>query len=188
MGKKKVAQVKEVKRAGRKIPNFTGSLDAKVPAENIVYVDHIAETGRWYAVSEGHDGGMFTAHAVTEPTARRAAGLRTLAHLEGLAKGEFAHATKDEVAAARLELIRVLAEAAVAVEGFNGDFPESRSREIVVFQLVTAKEVAEKKASRGLLARYIGPVACFLAGGYADGILGKLGERTLELLDKVLAG
>jgi hypothetical protein len=84
MGKKKVAQVKGVKRAGKKIPNFTGSLDAKVPAENIVYVDHIAETGRWYAVSEGHDGGMFTAHAVTEPTARRAAGLRTLAHLARL--------------------------------------------------------------------------------------------------------
>ena len=126
MAKKKTEKSKRIPIWGTLVPNYTRSLDAKVPAENVIYVDRIPETGKWYAVSEGHDGGMFTAHGNTESTARRAAGLRTLANLERLTKGELVHATAEEVAAARVELSRVLAEAEVAVGGFNGEFPVSR--------------------------------------------------------------
>jgi hypothetical protein len=169
------------------VPDFTSSLDAKVPGENIIYVDRIAETGEWFCVSEAHDGAMFTARGKTEPTSRRAAGLRTLAHLKGLADGELKHATPQEIEAARLELARILTEATIAVGGYNGEFPASRSRDVVIFQLLAAKEVVESKADNGMIARYVGPLACFLAGGFANGLLGKLGERSLELLEKLLA-
>ena len=58
----------------------------------------------------------------------------------------------------------------------------------MIFQLRIAIQAVESKAEKGVVARYVGPIACFLAGGFANGVLGKLGERTLELLDKVLAG
>jgi len=184
---KKKSGKKHRQTGDAQVPNFTGSLDAKVPSENIVYVDRIAETGKWYAVSEGHDGGLFSGRGNTEVGTRRAAGLRTLAHLEGLAKGEILHATAEEIEAARGELARVLAEAAEAASGHNGEFPASRPRDIVIYQLKVAKDLVESKADNSILIRYVAPVACFLAGGYASGILGKLGERTLELLDKIMA-
>ena len=94
----------------RAVPAFTGSIDAKVPAENIELTHYLAETGRWVAYSKASDGRVFFGEGATEPLARRAAGLRTLAHLKARASGKIEELRPDDLTKTRNELARELAE------------------------------------------------------------------------------
>lgn len=58
----------------RAVPNYSVSLDAKLPWENIVKVEK--RVGGWLAWQEREDGEDFKAVAATEPLARRLAALK----------------------------------------------------------------------------------------------------------------
>ncbi len=170
------------------MPPFTGSLDAAVPAENIVLTHYLAETDKWFAVSHASDDKFFTGQAATEPLARRAAGLRTLAHLEARAKGEIAELSTEQIASAKAELSKILSDLLDAVQGHNGPFPVTTTREILIIQLRAAKDLVDKSASKGLLAKWVYPPLLFLTGAFGAGIIGVYAERATELMEHILSG
>ncbi|RDE06790.1 hypothetical protein [Sphingomonas aracearum] len=175
-------------KALRVAPPFTGSIDAKVPAENVELSHYLAETRRWIAYSKASDGKVFFGDGATEPLARRAAGLRTLAHLEGRASGEAEGLSPDDIKKARDELARELAQLRVLVMTSNLPFPDGYPREVVLTELQASREIVLATDERGIIARWTLPTLLFLAGGFANGIIGKGAEKSLELLTKLLAG
>jgi hypothetical protein len=60
------------------MPAFTGSLDARLPGENIVFVMHSAKRGRWAALHRDEQGREVLAWAATEALARRLAALKAM--------------------------------------------------------------------------------------------------------------
>jgi len=64
---------------GEMIVPYTRSLDAALPAENIVFSMYSREKNRWVAVQRATDGQEYVSWATTEPLARRAAALRAIA-------------------------------------------------------------------------------------------------------------
>lgn len=170
------------------MPNFTGSVDAKVPAENVELTHYLAETGRWLAYSKASDGRVFFGDGATEPLARRAAGLRTLAHLEGRASGEVEGLSPEDVKEARGELARELAQLRVLVMGSNLPFPDGYPKQVILTELHAAREIMLATDDRRLIARWMLPTLLFLAAGFANGVIGKGAEKALEILAKLLAG
>lgn len=116
----------------RHVPAFTGSIDAKVPAENVELTHYLSETGRWVAYSKASDGRVFFGDGATEPLARRAAGLRTLAHLEGRASGEIKGLSPKEMKKAREELARELVQLHVLVATSNIPLPVGYPKEVIL--------------------------------------------------------
>ncbi len=172
----------------RGVPAFTGSIDAKVPAENVELTHYLTETGRWVAYSKATDGRVFFGDGATEPLARRAAGLRTLAHLKGRASGEVEGLSAEEMRNAREELARELAQLHVLVTSSNLLFPTGYPKEVILTELRATRDIVLATDERGLIARWTLPTLLFLAGGFANGIIGKGAEKSLELLAKLLAG
>lgn len=170
------------------VPAFTGSIDAKVPAENVELTHYLAETGRWVAYSKASDGRVFFGDGATEPLARRAAGLRTLAHLQGRASGEVGGLPREDVKNARAELARELAQLRVLVMTSNLPFPEGYPKQVILTELHASREIVLATDQRGLIARWTLPALLFLAAGFANGIIGKAAEKSLELLAKLLVG
>jgi hypothetical protein len=179
---------KEKQAVLRHVPAFTGSIDAKVPAENVELTHYLAETGRWVAYSKASDGRVFFGNGATEPLARRAAGLRTLAHLEGRASGEVEGLSTEEISKTRDELARELAKLRVLVMTSNMPFPVGYPKDVILAELKAAHDIVLATDERGLIARWGLPTLLFLAGGFANGIIGKAAERSLELLGALLAG
>lgn len=169
-------------------PPYTASLDARVPSENIVLSHYLPELQKWYVASQASDGRVFTSLGNTEPLGRRAAGLRTFDHLEKRANGLFAELTSEEIEAARAELAAELAATAKLVRAFNEPFPATYSKEIVLVELQAAHDVVVAGAERGVLARWVAPPLLFLAGAFAEGIIGAGAEKALEALAKLLSG
>jgi len=172
----------------RSAPPFTSAIDAKVPAENVELSHYLASTGRWIAYSKGSDGSVFYGDGATEPLARRAAGLRTLAHLEQRASGEVAGMSPESVRKARDELASELAKLRVLVMTSNLPFPDGYPLEVVLTELQASRDIVLATDERGLIARWTLPTLLFLAGGFANGIIGKGAEKSLELLARLLAG
>lgn len=170
------------------VPAFTGSIDAKVPAENVELAHFLAETSRWVAYSKASDGRIFFGDGATEPLARRAAGLRTLAHLDGRASGEVDGLSAEDMEKARDELARALAQLRVLVMTSNLPFPAGYPKEVILTELHASREIVLATKERGLIARWTLPAVLFLAGGFANGVIGKGAEKSLELLAKLLAG
>ena len=170
------------------VPPFTGSVDPSVPAENVVLSHYVSEAGKWYAASQASDGRIFSGYAKTEPLARRAAGIRTLAHLQAKAEGRLPELTSEEKAVAREELAEALSQVRAAVIGFNGAFPATYPKEITLIELDAALKLVTSEAEAGVLSRWIAPPLVFLSGAFAEGIIGAYAEKALELLNKVLAG
>jgi hypothetical protein len=169
------------------VPAFTGSVDAKVPAENVTLSHFMAEAARWLAVSEASDGRVFFGTGNTEPLARRAAGLRTLAHLENRANGNVEGLSQREKRAARAELAVQLEELARMVAGYNGRFPSRVGREVILIQVRTARDLVRANAKRGLLARIALPALLFLSGAFAEGVIGVYAQRCVETLTRILS-
>ena len=72
---------------GEMIVPFTRSLDAALPAENIVFSMYSGEKDRWVAVQRASDGQEYVSWAATEPLARRAAALRAIAGISARRPG-----------------------------------------------------------------------------------------------------
>lgn len=170
----------------KRVPPFTQSVDAKVPAENVVVSHFVAEAGKWFAASEASDGSVHVGFGNTEPLARRIAGLRTFEHLKARAEGKHPDLSPDQMLAARDELAAELEVLEGAIRAHNGDFPEHASREIVLIQVQTARALVKAGAGKGILARWVAPVLLFIAGGFANGVLGAYAERALTALHRVL--
>jgi len=170
------------------VPAFTGSLDANVPAENVVLSHYMAEARRWLAVSEASDGKVFFGTGNTEALARRAAGLRTLAHLRERAAGALEGQSEQDQRAARDELASELEGLRRMVAGYNGSFPPGSGREVLLAQLGSARDVTKATEARGLIAKYALPVLLFTAGAFAEGVIGAYAEQCLDRLTKFLAG
>lgn len=168
------------------VPPFTGLVDAAVPAENVILSHYVAERQRWIAFSEASDGRVFLGHGATEPLARRAAGLRTLAHLEQRATAGANSATPEEIEAAKRELACALSKLRAAVQGHNGTFPESYSRAAVLIELQATEKMTTTPAKRTILARVALPALTFLAGAFAEGVVGALAEQALGRLEALL--
>ncbi len=166
---------------------FTGALDARVPAENVILSHYVDTAGQWVAASEATDGRVFLGRAKTEPLARRAAGLRTLAHLESRASGKAEGSTVESMAQARAELERQLEELIRMVEAYNGVFPPAVPREAALLQLRAAKVLVRHGNDRGVLARWLLPPLLFLAGAFAEGIVGAYAEKALDALAHLLS-
>lgn len=169
------------------VPPFTGSLDARVPSENVVLSHYMPELKKWYVASQASDGRVFTGVGNTEPLGRRAAGLRTLDHLQKRASGEFHDLAPEDIEAARSELAAELSEMLKMVEGFNALFPETYSKDIVLIELRTARDLVVERAERGLLARWVAPPLLFLAGAFSEGVIGVGAEKAIEALTKLLS-
>jgi hypothetical protein len=169
-------------------PPYTASLDARVPAENVILSHYLAECEKWYVASRASDGRVFTAFSATEPNARRAAGLRTLAHLKSRAEGAFKELTAEEIESARTELASELDRLLIAVTGFNGIFPQTYPLDVVLVELRCARKLVAVSAERGVLARWVAPSLLFLGGAFSEGIIGVYAERALEALTKILSG
>lgn len=172
----------------RNVPAFTGSIDAKVPAENVELSHYLAETGRWVAYSKGSDGQVFFGDGATEPLARRIAGLRTLENLKQRASGEVEGLSTKLIEEARDELKRELAQLRVLVLASNLPFPSHYPKEVVLVELQAVREILGVTEERGLIARWALPVLLFLAAGFANGIIGEGAEKALETLSTYLAG
>jgi hypothetical protein len=179
---------KAKKAPPRRVPAFTGSIDAKVPAENVELTHYLVETSRWVAYSKASDGRVFFGDGATEPLARRAAGLRTLAHLERRASGEAEGLSAAELKEARDELARELAQLHVLVATSNLPFPDNYPREVILTELRATYEIVLATDQRGLIARWTLPTLMFLAAGFANGVIGMGAEKSLKLLAKLLAG
>jgi hypothetical protein len=170
------------------VPPFTASLDAKVPSENVVLTHYIPELRKWYVVSQASDGHVFTGLGNTEPLGRRAAGLRTYEHLQKRAQGELPGLSPEDIEAARLELDAELEHLTRLVAGFNGSFPPTYAKEIILIELRAAKDLVEVNADRTILAKWVAPPLLFIAGAFAEGAIGVGAEKALDLLGKLLSG
>ena len=170
------------------VPPFTGSLDARVPSENVVLSHYMPELKKWYVASQASDGRVFTGLGNTEPLGRRAAGLRTLEHLEKRAAGGFQELTPEDIEAARSELCAELSEMLTMVTGFNEPFPSTYSKDVVLIELRTAKDLVLARAERGVLARWAALPLLFLAGAFAEGVIGVGAEKAIDALTKILSG
>jgi len=168
-------------------PPFTGSLDAKVPAENVVLSHFMAEVGRWVVASEASDGAIFIGTGNTEVLARRAAGLRTLAHLQSRAEGEIEGRTHLDVETARAELTHELAALARMVETTNLPMPEGVDKRLVLVELRASSDALKAGAKRGVIARLAAPVLTFIALAFVEGVIGAYAQRCLDALEQVLA-
>jgi hypothetical protein len=76
----------------------------------------------------------------------------------------------------------------IALQGFNGTFPDSYPREIVLIELAMARKLASACANRDVFARWVAPPLLFLAGAFSEGVIGAYAERALDLLEKILSG
>ena len=178
---------KEPRRAQLEPPPFTGALDARVPAENVI-LSHFVDTARqWVAASEASDGRVFLGRAKTEPLARRAAGLRTLHHLEERAAGRV-HGLDDEaVKDARAELLEQLGQLRQLIEAYNEPFPSTIPREAALLHVRAAQAIVREGEDRGALARWVLPPLLFLAGAFAEGAIGVYAEKAIEALARLLS-
>jgi len=168
-------------------PPFTGTLDARVPAENVILSHYVDTAGQWVAASEASDGRVFLGRAKTEPLARRAAGLRTLAHLESRVSGAAEGSTAETIEKARAELKEQLEQLVRMIETYNGTFPPAVPREAVALQLRAAQALVRHSGDRGVLARWLLPPLLFLAGAFAEGVIGVYAEKALEALSQLLS-
>jgi hypothetical protein len=169
------------------VPPFTSSLDARVPAENVVLSHFVVGTKRWFVASEASNGKVFTATGNTEPLARRAAGLKTFQYLEARAKGGVSELSRKEIETARKELSAELNALAKAIADSNLSFPASDPREVILIELRAARDLVSQQASRTALARWLYPPLLFLGGAFAEGVIGVYAQRCVELLEKLLA-
>jgi hypothetical protein len=169
------------------VPPFTGSVDAKVPAENVVLAHLISGIGRWVAVSVASDERVFHGTGATEALARRAAGLRTLDHLQKRANGSIPNRSEEEHRSARLELAQELAKLAEMVAGYNGAVPCGETRESLLVQLAAARDLARAAENRATLAKWVLPVLLFVAGAFAEGVVGAMAEKCLDRLIVLLS-
>lgn len=94
----------------------------------------------------------------------------------------------ESVRKAREELASELAKLRVLVMTSNLPFPDGYPLEVVLTELQTSRDIVLATDDRGLIARWTLPTLLFLAGGFANGIIGKGAEKSLELLSKLLAG
>jgi hypothetical protein len=168
-------------------PPFTAALDAAVPAENVTLSHYVASSGTWIAASESSDGRVFIGRAKTEPLARRAAGLRTLAHLQARASGKTEGSTPESIENARAELIEHLGRLVELVESYNGRFPSELPQKAVAHQLKSALLVVEGKPERSVLARWLLPPLTFIAGAFAEGVIGVYAEKAIDALTVLLS-
>lgn len=168
-------------------PPFTDSLDAKVPAENVVLSHYMAEVGRWIVASEASDGAIFIGTGNTEALARRAAGLRTLAHLQSRAEGTLEGRSQSDVESARAELARELASLSQMIETTNLPTPEAVNKQVVLVELRATSDALKAGAKRGVIARLAAPVLTFIALAFAEGLIGAYAQRCLDALEQVLA-
>jgi hypothetical protein len=74
-------QTKERVRVDYDAPEYTGSLDAALPDENIVMITRVSD-GAWDAIHEQPDGRQFKGRGRTEALARRIAALKARAIAE----------------------------------------------------------------------------------------------------------
>jgi hypothetical protein len=51
-------------------PPFTGALDARLPAENVILAHYVDTAGQWVAASEASDGRVFLGRAKTSLAGR----------------------------------------------------------------------------------------------------------------------
>jgi hypothetical protein len=160
-----------------RVPLFTQSIDAKVPAENIIQVEFLKNVKRWLAVSEASDGRVFHGTGNTEALARRAAGLRTFAYLRGVAEGRADGVDQVARDAAKTELAQHLEELAAVIAGYNGVMPIGMVREVVAFQVRHANEIMRKSEDRTLIARVALPVLLFVSAAFAEGVIGAYSEK-----------
>tara|TARA_R110001606_G_scaffold98982_1_gene218564 strand:- start:1476 stop:1922 length:447 start_codon:yes stop_codon:yes gene_type:complete len=146
------------------------------------------ELEKWYVASQASDGRVFTSLGNTEPLSRRAAGLRTLEHLKDRAAGDLQELTPEDIEAARSELADELSEMLKLVTGFNEPFPSTYSKDVVLIELQTAKDLVLARAERGALARWVLPPLIFLSGAFAEGVIGVGAEKAMAALTKILSG
>jgi hypothetical protein len=130
---------------------------------------------------------MFFGTGHTEPHARRAAGLRTLAHLQERTEGRIEGQSQDDIQAARAELAEHLEQLANMVAGHNGSFPEGYGRKLILIQINAARDVARASNGRELLARFALPVLLFVAAAFAEGVIGAYAQKCLDILTRLLA-
>jgi len=169
-------------------PPFTGSLDAKIPAENVVLSHYMADIGRWVVASEASDGAIFIGTGNTEALARRAAGLRTLAHLQRRTEGKLQDRTQADVDRAKAELARELEALSRMVETMNLPMPPFGNKQVVLVELRAASDALKAGAKPGVLARVAAPVLTFVALAFAEGVIGAYAEKCLDALTEVLMG
>jgi hypothetical protein len=167
------------------IPHFTGSLDARVPGEEIVFVQRIDGTGRWLAFSKASDGSIFHSDGATEPLARRGAGLLTFAHLQERADGTIAGQTSEEIISAKMELRRELQKLILSIKESNQDFPPQYPKSILIIELRAANKIINYN-EKSIIARWLLPPLIFLAGAFAEGLIGSYAEKTIESLTRFL--
>ena len=167
-------------------PPFTSSLDARVPAENIVLSHYVASLDQWICASESSDGRVFMGRAPTEPQARRAAGLRTYAHLQARTKGEIGEAKPEDIIAARHELDEELRKLESLIADYNGHMPLRLSKDAFLMQVRSARSVLNSDADRPFLSRWILPTLLFVSGAFAEGAIGVYAEQAIEALTRFL--
>lgn len=183
---KKKARVKRV--LVKEVPHFTGSIDARIPSENVELSHRMADSGKWLAVSRGTDGALFHGLGNTEPLARRIAGLRTYEHLQNRAEGNVPNRTAEDIEAARAELKAELAKLREVIVGYNGAFPEAYPKEVVLIELDAGRELVNAGAENGFVAKWLFSPLLFLGGAFVEGIVGVYAERALAALEKFIGG
>jgi hypothetical protein len=166
------------------VPNYTGSLDASIPNENIVCVQFDETTTKWIAVNKNASGALHIGVGNTEILARRAAALRALDNSEAI------NTTIPDSAIHQRNLIGVLDRLSDAIEK-NNEYrvrePEDQKR-----RLTELRHIRDLLSTPGAFAAgaaaFLMTTLTYLAIKFADGLIGKLAEQAAKLLQKLVGG
>ena len=143
-------------------PDFTTSLDAAVPGENVVFAMFEAERHRWVAIHRTQEGEEIVARGASEALARRGAGLKALAAAAAAGKAAApeapvevaapAHEPADEPAVAppgepaAEDVAEIAAEIAVESEPYERPQPEPPQPEPPQSEPPQPEPVADERA------------------------------------------
>jgi hypothetical protein len=171
---------------GIPVPHFTGSLDAKIPGENVVLVHLDESTAKWIAVNRASNGRLYVGVGNTEPLSRRIAGLKAYDAVE---KGKIRQPlTSEELDARRRALLAALDTLIERVRGDNsGALAIVRDKDAKMHELEAGRGLLQTLSDNRLsVVGLLVPALCFFALKFAGGAIGKLGEQCLEHLERLL--
>ena len=172
------------------VPNFSTSVDAAIPGENIVSVQLEESSGRWIAVNRGQDGRLYIGSGNTEPLARRVAALRAdevQKQRPDTIPASDRHVGPDHNSSEFKELIGTLDRLTHAIEENNqyaASEPDDQDRQLA--EMRSAKNILTGSASIGpVFVAAIASSLTYICIKFADTFIGKLAEQAFDLLQKV---
>jgi hypothetical protein len=165
------------------IPQYTGSLDANVPGENIVCIQYDDSSKKWVAINRNEQGLLHVGVGNTEALARRIAGLKAFAARD-------AATSTPVILTQRENLIDALDKLTTAIEK-NNEYrmaePEDQQRRVTEIRSLRDMVRSPGALAAGAAAILMATLT-YLAIKFADNLIGKLAETAARYLEQLIGG